>query len=340
MKNDKIISLWNMLDPDEEGKSIIMDKIKNKQKKSRPVFRMKIAAAVAAVICLAVVGGLLAAPNGENIFSVKAYALGETEEGAIGLREIDLLDQPDVWGSYSDGENFFVSVGLRYEGKNIKSVEFSTAEGFFAKQYIDKLSDGKGITKMYVGADNRLVMYGDEFEIAGDTITLNEDTMTDDLLLFWGTDADFMSSIPTRSGLPEIIEITAKAVFKNGKTQEVPVTIDLSGIGMGGGKVSSDDEEWQRLERQHEYYSTLPIAQCELIPESVKTVNDVYEYGDDTGTTYFRISEELEFDDDGFFRCGFSVINGKMTISAIKRDSDGTLTGMLYRVPESLIYKE
>lgn len=334
MKNEKVIALWNKLNLDEEGKNRIINKIKEKQKKRRPIFRTKMVAAIAVLICLAALGRLFATPSETNIFSVKAYALEQQKEGGVGLREVDLLNQPDVWGGHFDGDNFYVGVGLRYEGENIKSVDFITTKGFFAKQYINKLSDGEAISKMYVGPDSRLVMYGEDFEIAGDKITLDDETMTDDLLLFWGIEATNMSEVPKK------IEITAKATFNDGKTQELPVTIDLSGEGVFGGVVLSEEES-QEIDRQCEYYDNLSLEQCELVEESVKTVTDVYEYSTEDSTTWFPIDDQLEFDEDGFIRCElWTDSDGKVIISVIKRDSNGALTGMFYRVPENLIYKE
>jgi len=107
---------------------------------------------------------------------VKAYALEQQKEGGLGLREVDLLNQPDVWGGHFDGDNFYVGVGVRYEGENIKSVDFTTAKGFFAKQYINKLSDGEGISEMYVGADNRLVMYADVVDTSKTTLVIHQIT--------------------------------------------------------------------------------------------------------------------------------------------------------------------
>lgn len=181
--------------------------------------------AVAAVLCVALVASFFGISNPANAFVVKAYALEITDDGTIGLSEADLLDQPDVWGGHFDGENFYVSVGLRYEGNNIESVDFITEEGFFAKQYIGDLSVGENVSTMYVGADSRLVMYGKEFEIVGNMVTLNDETMTDDLLLFWGTRATELSEVPKR------IEISAVVTFHDGRTQEVAIPIDLSGTG-------------------------------------------------------------------------------------------------------------
>jgi len=332
MKNDKMIALWNKLNPNEKEKNRILNQIREKQKKRRPVFLPKMVSALAAMICLAVLGGLFAAPNDTNIFCVKAYALESQEDGSIELREVDLLDQPDVWGGHFDGENFYVSVGLKYEGENIRSVDFTTAEGFFAKQYINHLSDGEGVSKMYVGEDNQLVMYGNDFDIVGDKITLDNETMTDDLLLFWGTEATNMSEVPPK------IEITATATFNNGKTQELTITVDLSGVGVFDGAVLSE-KETQQNEKQSEYYDNLSISQCELVPDSVKNVTDVYEYSTETSTSWFDVYEGMEFDKDGFFRCGWEEEpDGTVYISVMKRDTSGGLTGMLYLVPESLIY--
>ena len=50
------------------------------------------------------------------------------------------------------------------------------------KKFFDKLLIGENVFRMYVGAGNRLVMYGTEFDIASNTLTLNAQTMTDGLL--------------------------------------------------------------------------------------------------------------------------------------------------------------
>lgn len=167
-------------------------------------------------------------PNPTNAFFVKAYALEVADDGTVALKETDLLEHPGVWIGHFDEENFYLSVGLRYDGRNIKSVDFITENGFFAKQYIGSLSLEKEISQVYVGPESKLVMYGEEFEIVGDRITLNDETMTDDLLLFWGTQATEMSEVP------EQIEIKAIATFYDKRTQEVIIPIDLSQPGMGG----------------------------------------------------------------------------------------------------------
>lgn len=164
----------------------------------------------AACLCAVLLVSFLRTPRPDNAFYVKAYELALADDGTVELKETDLLDRPDIWSGYFSGENFYLSVGLRYDGSNIKSVAFITEEGFFARQYIGNFTDEENSFRMYAGAEDRLVMYGTEFEIVGDMITLDDKAMTDDLLLFWGTQAADMSEVP------EHIEIKAVAVSATG----------------------------------------------------------------------------------------------------------------------------
>ena len=293
----------------------------------------------AAVACLgltllAVIWGM---PNPTNVFVVKAYALEEQEDGTIGLKESDLLQQPDVWGGYYDGEHLYINVGLRYEGENIESVTFTTEEGFFAKQSISALSSGKNVSRMYVGADNTLVLVGTEFEIVGSQITLNGETMADDLLLFWGIESE-------TGAHPSKIEMTAAATFHDGRTQAVPISLDLSDAsGMVlSGKSTLSEEEQQEAQREsverYAYYQSLPLEDCELIEDSIEAVTDVYEFPLGILTRVITLNEDMEFDEDGIWRGGPMMSSDQVYIPVIQRNTDGTYTGMVYRVPEELKY--
>ncbi|WP_295733480.1 hypothetical protein [uncultured Oscillibacter sp.] len=288
--------------------------------------------AAAACLC-AILGSLLwETPDPSNAFCLKACALELAEDGSLTLKETDLLDQPDVWGGHFDGENFYAGVGLRYDGSNIDHVLFTTESGFFAKQYVNRLSEEENVSRLYVGPENRLVMYGEEFEIAGSRITLDSETMTDDLLLFWGTRAAGMREVP------EKVTVKAAAVFRDGRTQELTVSLDLSGTGVVSMPV--DEEEFRRHQARRDYYGNLPLEDCELLEESVERVTDVYEVqiGMGTGMSTSRIThiDQMEYDKDGIWRGGIAEIAGEVYIPVIRRETDGGYTGMLYRVPEEL----
>ena len=294
----------------------------------------------AACLGLVLLASLLGMPGPANTFAVKAYALEEQADGTIGLKETDLLHQPDVWGGYYDGEYLYISVGLRYEGENIESVTFTTEEGFFAKQSISALSTGENVGRMYVGADNTLVLVGTEFEIVGSQVTLSGETMTDDLLLFWGMESE-------TGAHPNKLEMTAVATFRDGRTQEVPISVDLSsGAGLALFRKSPlSEEEQQEAQQQgaetYAYYQSLPLEDCELIEDSVEAVTDVYEVPlGSVVTSIITLNENMEFDEDGIWRGGPATSSDQVYIPVIRRNADGTYTGMVYRVPEELQYPQ
>lgn len=306
-----------------------------REKRGRSLARPAAAlAAVAAVICLAVFGGTLFTPQANNLFTITAYAVEQTEDGAAELREVDLANHyDDAWGGYWDGDNFYVNVGLKCEGENIESVEFSTEDGFFAKQTIGELSARDGVPTMYVGTvdAHRIAVYGTDFEKIGNTLTLDKDTLTDDLLLFWGKENVNLANDNER---PQRIDIQAKVTFTDGQTQEQTVTIDLStGLGLFAGPAIAPSAE--EIARQ-EYYRNVPLEECELIPESVETLNGVYEYAAGGASVRFVIVEDaLAFDENGVYRSGFWGGDGdEILISVIRRGDDGVLTGMTYKAPK------
>lgn len=307
------------------------------RKKKHRWLKVGVAAACLGLALLAVIWEM---PNPANMFVVKAYALEEQEDGTIGLRESDLLQQPDVWGGYYDGEHLYINVGLRYEGENIESVTFTTEEGFFAKQSISALSTGENVGRMYVGADNTLVLVGTEFEIVGSQVTLSGETMTDDLLLFWGMESE-------TGAHPNKLEMTAVATFRDGQTQEVPISVDLSsGAGLALFRKSPlSEEEQQEAQQQgaetYAYYQSLPLEDCELIEDSVEAVTDVYEVPlGSVVTNIITLNEDMEFDEDGIWRGGPATSSDQVYIPVIRRNADGTYTGMVYRVPEELQYPQ
>ncbi|MCL2838281.1 MAG: hypothetical protein FWE04_04340 [Oscillospiraceae bacterium] len=226
MKNKKIIDALDTIRLNAAADKRILEKIKQKQQrnKKRPVFRTAISlATTAAVLMFAVFGVRFFAPDVNNTFSLQAFAMEVQEDGTFGLREIDLMTN-EFWAGHFDGDNFFVSVGLRYKGNNIQNVEFSTNEGFFATQRIRSLAHTESVPHTYMGLDSQLMMFGTEFYVVGNAITFGS-AMDDDILLFWGSNDVNIDNIP------ESIEIRANVIFNDGETYEQTAVIDLSGRG-------------------------------------------------------------------------------------------------------------
>ena len=217
---------------------------------NRRIFKAAVSLAVAAaVICMAVFGGLFLTPQAENAFSLRAYAMERQADGAVEMREVDLLEEMQRWSSYYDGKELYLNISLKCEGENIECVDFYTDDGFFAKQYL-KMENGIVILEEgvpaggWTDAEGRttILHYGNEFEIIGSRFTLNRDDMTDDLLLFLGMELETTDWDDWFSHIPQQVIIRAIATFSDGKTQEERLTLNFSaetaGIGIGPARTS------------------------------------------------------------------------------------------------------
>ena len=197
------------------------------RRKSQTVFRSFAASiTAAAVIALIVFGNLILST--QNSFSVTAYAMEKQEDGTAAFREVDFANSSDDWYGYSDGKDFYLNVGLKCGGENIKSVELSTDDNcFFAKRRVD--ADGRSIPienapMLYGGGKNYFALTYNEFEKIGGSITLDRDVLNDDFILFLGKEnADLKNH-------PQKMTVYALVTFDNGKTQEETITLDLSGM--------------------------------------------------------------------------------------------------------------
>lgn len=288
----------------------------------------------AACVCLGLLGALLALPQENNAFVVKTYALDLEADGTIGLRAEDVWERPEILGGHFDGENFYVNIGLGYEGDHVERVTFSTETGFFASQNVAELSLEENVSRMYVGEDMQLALCGEEFELMGNRVTVDESALESGTLLFWGTEAS------GREDVPEQVPITAQAEFRDGTKQTITVTLDIQGPMAYSTRLSP--EEMEQFMEIGDYYQNIPLESCELIEESVEPVADEYEAQVPGGTSWIRDLDRLtdrDFDASGIYRSGFwQGPDGRVYLPVIRREADGTFTGMVYRVPEELTY--
>ncbi|MCL2057679.1 MAG: hypothetical protein FWH01_01285 [Oscillospiraceae bacterium] len=263
--------------------------------------------------------------QGANAFYLTTYGLVQNPDGSIELRDVPLSGGKDFRSSYSDGSVLYVSVNLKYSGENIERVDFFTDDGFFAKQYL-KIENGNVVEEPRAmshsdpsNAENALItMYGYDFDAIGSSFTLYKDSVTDDYLLFLGTEIN--GNNDWRIAPPQMT-VRAVATFNDGTTQEEMYALDLTNdIGMG--VIQHSPEEQERWRVEFEKYSNLlnniPLAQCEVVPGSVRHLKygDTYEYKDGMddviGTASFAISEESIksaidqglFDENGIFIIG------------------------------------
>lgn len=357
--------------PDREKirENCLRQAVSEKEKTKRPLLRRSaftIATATVLVICI-MLGNMLMTPQGRNLFILQAYAMERQTDGSIELREVELLEQTQVWSCYRDRDEnkLYVSISLKCEGENIKSVDFYSDNGFFAKQYLEikngKVNIKSGIPVTYIGHDGGnvidfsdekyiVVMYGEDFEIVGGKLTLDKGEMTDDLLLFLGIENVDWQQIPSQ------MTIRAVATFNDGKTQEETLTIDLiSAMDVGTIKIVAYEmeEHLKKVAMNQETLRKIPLDKCEVIKSTVKTLayGDTFEYqhGSDKFPTtyYYQITEDAInsavtqglFDENGIYRQGSNLPEDGNDgfIAVIINNGDGTFTGMVYNIPGQLI---
>ena len=236
MKGTEIINhivRAKMPDREQVKENLLRQSIPEKQNTIRPVYRrlaVTLAAAAVLVFCF-LFGNMLMTPQSGNLFSITAYAVEQQADGSDELRKVDLIEQTPVWGGYEDGEYFYLNVGLKCEGENLKSVAFSTNDGFFVKQYY-KMMKLAVSPYTFIGPDGSIVdvdVYGDmtialftdlEKVNVGSKLMLDPDTMTEDFFLLLG-----MENTEARQGSGQIT-IHGIATFHDGKQQEETLVID------------------------------------------------------------------------------------------------------------------
>ena len=286
--------------------------------------------AAAALLCLVILAQTLLPRQAGGIFTVKTYALDLDENGTVVLREEDLLEKSDYWGGYCDGENYYINLGFRYEGESIENVTFSAEEGFFAWQRISPGMSEEDVSAIYAGPENQLLVFGEDFEVCGSSVTLEGTEMEEGLLLFWGVEALSPDDIPKNP------RITAEATFQDGSTQIVDIHLNLSGASVFGGDMQTDDRDGMPVAyHQSQYYKKLSLEVCELVDE--QTVTDLYECMVNDYTLSIQVPEREAFDEDGQYRVRRQRISGAFYLPVFQLEGDACVA-RLYRVPEELEY--
>ena len=343
MRNKNIVDAYDSIEFSDATKNRMLEKTKQKTKKSKkhPVFRTAISlATTAAVLMFALFGQRFFAPDVNNTFLLQAFAMEVQEDGTVGLRMLEYANfhnslQYGTWHGHYDGENFYLNIAIGIIGENIKQVEFTTDVGFFAKQFIDRESFTEDTNLMTSGG--RILMFGTDFEIVGNSFVVDESFIADDWILFLGQEGYAVKNRTVR----------AVATFNDGTTQEEVITINLEeSFGLASVAENAALEHQARFNATNDFIMNIPLDDLELIPESVKTFTEVYEFdlvGDGARPMWFQLFDFMEdyFDENGILareRSSWSMWDDETwSILVIKRNNDGTFTGMVYLVPQELI---
>jgi len=281
MKNDKIVDAYNAIQPDADAKNRIRAKLMQQgaipKRKHHIYKRVAALATAAAVLLFAIFAPNLVNQNDNesNPFIMRVYAMELQPDGTHVRQEIDIT-RLYGWGEHYDGEVLYIGLGLwfEFEGENISTVEFSLKDGFFATQYIGNRGEVPNITSWHVSSPpdfttSRLVMYGNDFEKNGSTISFDS-TMRGDILLFWGSHD---KSINDWWHGNRIIEIDVKVIFEDGEVYNQQLDLVFNeGWGMGwiDAALLSELDEGASLglftQEQLEYILAAPFENFTLMP--------------------------------------------------------------------------
>jgi len=328
----------------EQAKTRILQQATSQNKcQKRTAFRPVVAAitTAAAIICILLVNLVITAPQDGNVFTLRIYAMERQADGTLEFREIDIVNQSETWGGYFDGANLFINIALSFVGENVRSVEFITDVGFFAKQYL-QLENGKIVMDgrpIVITGENNIALYGIDFEMVGNRFIFTASEMTDGLLLFLGQEFTEQGDIDIQQMI-----IRTNVVFDDNTTQEDAITINLTdrtGLIIVDDFIKAD-------ETRHDWFDGLPFEQLELIPESVKLITNACENGivyqflvSGALSSFLILEDELEFDERGIFQSGMmnvgGIVGGEVYVAVVRRDAYGILIGSVYRIPHEIV---
>ena len=308
-------------------------------------------AAITAIVCLAVAtvmslsrnGDINPAQTGDNVFTLKAYALDNGDNSTVEMSDNTVLDRASGAIGHFNEESGTASilVKLDWYGENIRSVMFIVNEGFFvyhvhSDQDEDLFMQEKA---MKYGEPSQIVPY-EIFERQGDnTILIDEETLAGEVLLFWT-----LGPVTEDATFPQEIVISAKATFYDSTTGDQVLSFDSSKV------YTTSLRSIVEFSKMKEYYLNINLDKCEVVPESVMPTNGIYEFVvQDQPNHRLVITFPVEidadyiqqyqpFDEDGVFRFSFDDKYGndfdrRGYLAVIVLKDDGGMTGMVYRTP-------
>ena len=295
-------------------------------------------------------GGTLPAEQSGNSFTLLAFSMEPQTDGSIELREMDILSwELRLPGATAAGRDFGIlhntstrfirydfendvyqsSIGLTCRGENIRRVELFIDGGFFGKARVSDLTRSFASDEWFVTSFTHV-----DVENLGSFIILDSEDINDDLLLCWGVEG-----INDPDSLRTEVTVRAVATFYDGTSAGQTISFILAEV------IEYMREHPQRVREQaeaREFYSSIPLEECELVEDSVMQVIDhyVYYFPDTrlsvTGIFHTGGLEGYAFDDNGvmLIHWGESYDHDERDFIVVyKKDADGIVTGMIYRTP-------
>ncbi|MCL2427215.1 MAG: hypothetical protein FWD05_12880 [Oscillospiraceae bacterium] len=355
MKNNKIVNAYNEIKPDDYAMQRVWSKIiAERQTKKRTIPML---AATAALLAIVLTAYSLFPVRTDNSFTVRAYALGQLDDGTFAMSELDIsaINDAGGWSGFFDGEFLYLNILFDISGENIATANFSTEDGFFAKQYIDFGTTQTDIIDRYDNIiatiyDNVISATIDEFgNLAGiifntEIIPLGNRIALKDMQIekysyFMAVPYRLSNCVDTFSG-ENALEIQIDVVFNDGESQSETITLDFYHSG-GGMSIHHDIGtlgcfSLLRIDLEN---ATLITESVQILPRYEDPLDRwgvaVHVWEREGGIIY---ASSLIFHNSGDEqRYSLVKIGDDVIMSLIKVDDNGDLVGMEYIIPGEII---
>jgi len=366
IKSNKIADAYDLIKFDDAAKQRVWKKVPTDRYKKRRVLPM-LSATAAVLIVILLVYILIPAQTG-NSFTASAYvpgfrADGTTERIELDIQELISVEEDDeqpadrsmgqigvdmiarvsgLRNGYTDGENFYFTIAFDIKGDNIRSVEFYTDIGFFAKQQIDY--DNVLISDRDDSGNLISIMFGTEFIPLGDRISLEDMKSAD---YSFAIAVPFISDFRTTNNLPSgsrsSTMVLIDVLFNNGEKQQRAInisTVNLMNSTYFHKEFGTVGATWLAI---------LDITNATLIPESVLILpfyddingrwgEDMYVWEREQGDIFIgsQLLNSFGIDPDFEQRYGPYRVNGKVIMPLIRLNENGDFVAMEYILPDDI----
>ena len=302
--------------------------------------------------------GALPAQQNKNAFTLLVYTYVPQEDGSVEMQEVAASDSKTIRFSVQP-EALIKGPGSSYSTPHSYAFgETVDVEGlFFYYAPLTLLLNGQNITGAVITIDDGILASSDDEMTISQTIYRISPDASDTIII--GTDAVeqpvkllfAQNSIEDAGTVPAEVNIHVTVTFSDGSTEEQTIIIDIA-------RIITQLARYIQLARDapaiNAYYGSIPLADCELIKDSVKTVTEYYEYAEylPDGVAQYLYQVYVYFDrnnyeahvtcvEDGMYRVDWGDSLGSKDnrgyIIVVMQEDDGTLTGMIYRTPPRIV---
>lgn len=304
-----------------------------------------------------------------NSLTFVAFLANQPDVGWVGVNEFEfyLADLSPMFSALFCAERglYIAPISFTIEGENITSFELSADTGSFAKL---KRTVVDGFAPGTMRDFSELLMDPDSYEIVGSEVTLDGSYTGYSVMMYWIMDNVALDNMPRE------VDFRVTASFSDNSTTDMLVTVrlpddqsasewlfepsfidqrneSLPPEAFDGSMLQEEalkglidalgnlKQQFENRGQRAEGLLSIPLEDCELIPESFKVFTDVYRFDLGEHTFEWELIRGFQIEEGQAVRV---AIKGDLEhetgyITVVMRGSDNSLAGMVYRAPQRML---